>query len=131
MVTLTINRKPQGIFSKSPATPLQDKTNTVHNEKLLRVRNQTPWRHMTKRQRKNRKRINRLVELWPELFNREKPKPLKVGIPDDLIQDIAIRELARYNLNGQPCGEVTPQEQKEAETRLMMLNDRRKDRKPR
>ncbi|EJV5972091.1 ProQ/FINO family protein, partial [Escherichia coli] len=29
------------------------------------------------------------------------------------------------------CGEVTPQEQKEAETRLMMLNDRRKDRKPR
>ncbi|MGT4006948.1 hypothetical protein ACVTNA_28385 [Escherichia coli] len=25
MVTLTINRKPQGIFSKSPATPLQDK----------------------------------------------------------------------------------------------------------
>ncbi|MCZ6086322.1 ProQ/FINO family protein [Escherichia coli] len=80
-----------------------------------------------------------------------------MGIPDDLIQDIAIRELAfgagtlhaavasyvqspryyraliaggaRYNLNGQPCGEVTPQEQKEAETRLMMLNDRRKDRK--
>ncbi|MBB2365841.1 ProQ/FinO family protein, partial [Escherichia coli] len=77
-----------------------------------------------------------------------------MGIPDDLIQDIAIRELAfgagtlhaavasyvqspcyyraliaggaRYNLNGQPCGEVTPQEQKEAETRLMMLNDRRK-----
>lgn len=49
---------------------------------------------MTKRQRKNRKRINRLVELWPELFNREKPQPLKVEIPDDLIQDIAIRELA-------------------------------------
>ncbi|EJN7187781.1 hypothetical protein FSH03_024125, partial [Escherichia coli] len=45
---------------------------------------------MTKRQRKNRKRINRLVELWPELFNREKPQPLKVEIPDDLIQDIAI-----------------------------------------
>ena len=112
---------------------------------------------MTKRQRKNRKRINRLVELWPELFNREKPQPLKVEIPDDLIQDIAIRELAfgagalraavasyvrspryyralmaggaRYDLKGQPCGEVTPQEQKEAETRLMMLNDRRKARK--
>ncbi len=38
---------------------------------------------------------------------------------------------ARYGLNlkGQPCGEVTPQEQKVAETRLMMLNDRRKARK--
>ena len=33
MVTLTINRKPQGIFSKSPATPLQDKTNTARNVK--------------------------------------------------------------------------------------------------
>ncbi|OJK68519.1 osmoprotectant transport activator ProQ [Escherichia coli] len=33
MVTLTINRKPQGIFSKSPATPLQDKTNTAHKMK--------------------------------------------------------------------------------------------------
>ena len=33
MVTLTINRKPQGIFSKSPATPLQDKMNTAHNVK--------------------------------------------------------------------------------------------------
>ncbi|MEE9639170.1 ProQ/FinO family protein [Escherichia coli] len=112
---------------------------------------------MTKRQSKNRKRIIRLVELWPELFNREKPKPLKVGITDDLIQDIAIRKLAfgagtlraavasyvqspryyralmaggaRYDLKGQPCGEVTPHKQKEAESRLMMLNDRRKARK--
>lgn len=114
---------------------------------------------MTKRQSKT---VSALFVLWNsglESFNREKTKPLKVGIPDDLIQDIAIRELAfgagtlhaavasyvqspcyyraliaggaRYNLNGQPCGEVTPQEQKEAETRLMMLNDRRKDRKPR
>ncbi|HBN0638637.1 TPA: proQ/FINO family protein [Escherichia coli] len=169
MVTLTINRKPQGIFSKSPATPLQDKTDTAHKMKVgdrisqlndkQKPADKTPWRHMTKRQRKNRKRINRLVELWPELFSREKPKPLKVGIFDDLIQDITIRELAsgagalraavasyvqspryyralmaggaRYDLKGQPCGEVTPQEQKEAETRLMVLNDRRKARKPR
>jgi hypothetical protein len=29
---------------------------------------------MTKRQSKNRKRIIRLVELWPESFNREKNK---------------------------------------------------------
>ncbi|KAE9776440.1 hypothetical protein GRW30_27040, partial [Escherichia coli] len=33
---------------------------------------------------------------------------------------------ARYDLKGQPCGEVTPQEQKEAETRLMILNEKRK-----
>ncbi|GHK71120.1 hypothetical protein ECZU12_25310 [Escherichia coli] len=52
----------------------------------------TPWRH-DKTPEQNRKRIIRLVELWPESFN-QKTKPLKVGIPDDLIQDIAIRELA-------------------------------------
>ncbi len=33
MVTLTINRKPQGIFSKSPATPLQNKTDTAYKMK--------------------------------------------------------------------------------------------------
>ncbi|MCV1478599.1 ProQ/FINO family protein [Escherichia coli] len=36
---------------------------------------------------------------------------------------------ARYDLKGLPCEEVTLQEQKEAETRLMMLNDRQKARK--
>lgn len=33
---------------------------------------------------------------------------------------------ARYDLKGLPCGEVTLQEQKEAEARLMVLNDRQK-----
>ncbi len=46
---------------------------------------------MTKRQRKNRRRVNRLTELWPELFSQEAPKPLKVGIFDDLMQDLAAR----------------------------------------
>ncbi|HAP0343960.1 osmoprotectant transport activator ProQ [Escherichia coli] len=42
MVTLTINRKPQGIFSKSPATPLQDKTNTAHKAKPRQDDKQKP-----------------------------------------------------------------------------------------
>lgn len=114
----------------------------------------TPCQHMTKRQRKNRRRVNRLTEMWPDLFSHKAPKPLKVGIFDDLIQDIAARGLtfgpgalratlasyaqspryyralmaggARYDLKGQPCGEVTPQEQQEAETRLAALNEKRK-----
>ncbi|WP_236422543.1 DUF4222 domain-containing protein [Escherichia coli] len=32
----------------------------------------------------------------------------------------------RYDLKGQPCGEVTPQEQQDAETRLVALNEKRK-----
>ncbi|EFI4648244.1 proQ/FINO family protein [Escherichia coli] len=164
MTTLTINRKPKGIYGAQPestqAAQEQDKTTSAHkvmpgNQKAQqKPAGATPWRHMTKRQRKNRRRVNRLTEMWPDLFNREAPKPLKVGIFDDLMQDIAARGLtfglgalratlasyaqspryyraliaggARYDLKGQPCGEVTPQEQQEAETRLAALNEKRK-----
>ncbi|EPX0237676.1 ProQ/FINO family protein, partial [Escherichia coli] len=96
------------------------------------------WRHMTKRQRKNRRRINRLAEYWPELFGAETIKPLKTGIIRDVLEDAKSRELPighgvlrgaltsyihttrylkaivaggpRYGLNGQPCGEVTSDE---------------------
>ncbi len=98
---------------------------------------------MTKRQSKNRKRIIRLVELCLSHSTGKKTKPLKVGIPDDryrispsenwrlalvhyMQQGVlcAVSALLPcvnsrwrpFNLNGQPCGEVTPQEQKEAET---------------
>ncbi|EBK9620932.1 ProQ/FinO family protein [Salmonella enterica] len=142
------------------ATPQRDKTTTAHktlsgNQNApQKPTGATPWQHMTKRQRKNRRRINRLIALWPELFNREAPKPLKVGIFDDLMRDIVARGIefgpgalraavtsyaqcpryyralvaggARYDLKGQPCGEVTPQARQDAETRLMALNEKRK-----
>ena len=89
MVTLTINRKPQGIFSKSPATPLQDKTDTAYKMKAgdqipqlndkQKPADKTPWRHMTKRQRKNRKRINRLVELCLSYSTGKNQNHLKWG----------------------------------------------------
>ncbi|WP_105461948.1 ProQ/FINO family protein [Escherichia coli] len=168
MTKLTINRKLKVIYGTpqktTQAAELQDKTTSAHkvipgSQNVQQSRKQkptgvTPWRHMTKRQRKNRRRVNRLTELWPDLFSREAPKPLKVGIFDDLMQDLAVRGLAfgpgalratlasyaqspryyralmaggaRYDLKGQPCGDVTPQEQQDAETRLMMLNEKRK-----
>ncbi|HFO2906828.1 TPA: ProQ/FINO family protein, partial [Escherichia coli] len=89
-------------------------------------------------QRKNRRRINRLAEYWPELFGAENIKPLKAGVIHDMLQDAKARELAighgvlrgaltsyihttrylkaivaggaRYDLNGQPCGEVTEED---------------------
>lgn len=97
---------------------------------------------MTRRQWKNVKHMRRVLAFWPVLFNLDNPKPLKVGIFDDLMQDISARNLtigagvlkatlarythriqykkavcaggARYDLNGQPCGEVTPEQQQEA-----------------
>jgi len=167
MTKLTINRKPKGIYGTpqktTQAAQQQDKTISAHkvmpgNQKTAqKPTGATPWRHMTKRQRKNRRRVNRLIELWPELFNREAPKPLKVGIFDDLMQDVAGRGLAfgpgalratlasyvrcpryyralmaggaRYDLKGQPCGEVTQEEQSRAEMRLTALKKRARERK--
>ncbi|ECF6043876.1 proQ/FINO family protein [Salmonella enterica subsp. salamae] len=100
-----------------------------------RVRPET----MTRSQWKRLKRIRTLTDLWPLLFDMDNPKPLKQGILDDILRDIAGRGLslgkgaaraavagyvrrirykkalasggARYDLNGQPCGEVTPEQQ--------------------
>jgi ProP effector len=110
----------------------------------------------TRVQRKNQKRQHRLAEYWPALFNHDTPKPIKTGILSELIQDVADRGLtfgtgalcaavasyirrpcyqralaaggARYDLIGQPCGEVTTQEQKDAEMRLAALKKRTRER---
>ncbi|EEQ2043567.1 ProQ/FinO family protein [Escherichia coli] len=91
--------------------------------------------------------MNRLAEYWPELFGAENIKPLKAGVIHDMLQDAKARELAighgvlrgaltshlhttrylkaiiaggpRYDLNGQPCGEVTEKEKAAASEQLM------------
>ncbi|EHI3194104.1 prop effector [Salmonella enterica] len=101
---------------------------------------------MSRVQWKNLKSRRRVLAFWPELFNLDNPKPLKTGVLNDLMQDIAARNLAvgtgalkaaiasytrrvrykkalaaggaRYDLNGQPCGEVTPEQQQEAADEL-------------
>lgn len=89
----------------------------------------------TKKIDKRREAKQLLVRLWPDVFNFEKPRPLKIGIIDDMV--ISIREMGvplllsdikfclrtytlrvryqkclikggyRYDLNGEPCGIVT------------------------
>ncbi len=71
MVTLTINRKPQGIFSKSPATPLQNKTDTAYKMKAgdqipqlndkQKPADKTPWRHDKTPEQKT---VSALFVLW-------------------------------------------------------------------
>ena len=85
--------------------------------------------------------IDRLCELFPAVFNRQTPKPLKIGVGHELLAlagtHPALREVTRmdlrralkvytrafryrqaliaggprYNLDGQPAGEVTPEHQ--------------------
>lgn len=100
--------------------------------------------------------IDRLCEAFPECFNRLAPKPLKIGIRDEVIalagvhpalMDVSRVQLRRtmafyaswlayrkavaaggprYGLDGQPVGEVTPDQQAFAKTAL----HRKKSAKP-
>ncbi|WP_440867874.1 ProQ/FINO family protein [Symbiopectobacterium purcellii] len=90
--------------------------------------------------------IASLLTHWPQLFSLDHPKPLKIGIADDILGDIKARELdlsrskvsaalmfytqnpayqeavlsggSRFNLNGQPSGEITPEQQTHASGQL-------------
>ena len=103
----------------------------------------------TRQQRKNnssrRRWLDRLAEQWPQAFNLTNPRPLAVGIIDDITAVLSaagagghgavryalksytgniryVRAVAtggpRYDLTGQPRGEVTPTERQHAAERL-------------
>ncbi|ELW6127395.1 ProQ/FinO family protein [Escherichia coli] len=131
-----------------------NKQSTQQDQTARKPSRRIPWRHMTKRQRKNHRRINRLAEYWPELFGAENIKPLKAGIIRDVLEDAKSRELPvatgvlrgalisythstrylkaivaggeRYDLKGQPCGEVTPDEKAAAREILKQRLERMK-----
>ncbi|MEN3262674.1 ProQ/FinO family protein [Sodalis endosymbiont of Spalangia cameroni] len=99
-------------------------------------------RNRAKKLRQGQEAIASLVAHWPQLFSLEQPKPLKTGIAADLLDDIKARELDltrarasaalmfytqtpayqqavhaggnRFDLGGQPCGEVTEEQQAHA-----------------
>jgi sRNA-binding protein len=62
--------------------------------------------------------IAALADLFPAAFSRERwqpHKPRKIGVDQDLIAYQYLLALARggprFDLNGQPCGEVSPEQQ--------------------
>lgn len=101
----------------------------------------------------NRKKIQKLVAHWPALFSLENVRPLSVGIQAALVADAKTRGLPitvgqiayclsayakrpaylkalaagcpRYDLHGQPCGEVTAEQQQAA---LLKVEGMRKKR---
>lgn len=137
---------------KTPHNALQSASGkTAKKQEQERVRPH----NLSLSQWKNLKRMRRVTALWPALFNHDNPKPLKVGVLDDLKQDITARGLnvgtgalraaiasytrrimykkaivaggARYDMNGQPCGEVTPEQQREAADELSKSKSERSD----
>ncbi|HHY0902447.1 TPA: ProQ/FINO family protein [Salmonella enterica] len=104
---------------------------------------------MSRDQWKKRKRVQRIAAFWPNLFDINTPKPLKLNIMQDMAEDIQARGLdmglgsvrsalntytsharyircvaaggMRYDLNGEPCGEVTETAIKHATERFKAL----------
>lgn len=108
-----------------------------------------------KQNRKNRKKLERLVSLWPDAFNLENPRPLAIGIDKALVADIDRRQLSgagslrfslglyvhrsayikalaaggqRYDLNGKPHGEVTTEQQERAKAQRKQKKTLREER---
>lgn len=138
---------------KAPQKPTSEPQQAKQQPAQERVRPEG----MNRRQWKNFKHMRRVLAFWPALFNLDNPKPLRVGVLDDLMQDISARNLtigagvlkaaiasytrriryqkalaaggARYDLNGQPCGEVTPEQQQKAADALKKAKGKQSDRR--
>lgn len=107
---------------------------------------------LTPTARRNRRRMDNLIKHFPEVLRRKEPMPLKVGILDDMVNSLQargatmgpgqvkaalagytsarryLRALAaggpRYGIDGQPCGEVTPEHQQIAADAIYQQNAR-------
>lgn len=103
----------------------------------------------TKSSRHNRKKLDLLITHWPAAFNLDAPRPLAIGTAEMISADMCARGItgagkiraavamytrraiylkaliaggSRYNLAGQPEGEVTPEQQQMARENLSAMN---------
>lgn len=95
--------------------------------------------------------VQLLMDAYPSVFSRENPRPLKIGIQEDLVADDKVsrtkikRALASYvrspqylrsfqedadriGLDGQPAGKVTAEEAQHARSKLKAMHEARKER---
>ncbi len=96
--------------------------------------------------------VNWLITTYPNCFNRAAPKPLKIGILNDIIsegywqyskgflrktlgfytgsalyQNSILENNNRYSLSGEEVGEITDEDREAVVTRIKLLNERKKD----
>lgn len=148
MTTLSIKRKPKGLYgkpeqhSKQP-TPAATSIDKSAHKPARAARKQSAAA------KRNHRRLEKLSGLFPAVINLTEPKPLKVGILEDMSQNLKARgetfgegqiknALARYtrnwryqtalavggsryNIEGQPEGEVTAEQQQKAAEMLAQI----------
>ncbi|WES69662.1 ProQ/FINO family protein [Superficieibacter sp. HKU1] len=103
----------------------------------------------TKRSRHNRRKLELLLTHWPAAFSLDAPRPLAIGTAELIAADMCARGItgagkiraavamytrratylkalaaggSRYNLAGEPEGEVTPEQQRLARENLSTMN---------
>lgn len=132
--TLSLKRKPApkpAEKEKAPEKPAQA------DKKSKRARKNARHQHNL---------MIRLISIFPNLLSEEDPKPFKIGILEDMAKYIADNEQTfgigqvksalsryttnyryqkalaaggnRYDLDGNPCGEVTPEQQAAAQEKV-------------
>ncbi len=112
---------------------------------------QTQTAPRNKNREANQAAVELLIESYPNTFSLDEPKPLKIGIQDDLVSDEKVsrgkikRALATYvrnprylssmvagvqrvDLTGADAGEVTADDEKHAKAKLDEYKARRKER---
>ena len=121
----------------------------VKENRALTEQTQTAPRN--KNREANQAAVELLIESYPNTFSLDEPKPLKIGIQDDLVSDEKVsrgkikRALATYvrnprylssmvagvqrvDLTGADAGEVTADDEKHAKAKLDEYKARRKER---
>ena len=105
----------------------------------------------TKRSLHNRKKLELLLTHWPAAFSLDAPRPLAIGTAELIAADMCVRGItgagkiraavamytrratylkalaaggSRYNLAGKPEGEVTPEQQTQAQENLSAMNSK-------
>lgn len=107
-------------------------------------------RNRAKNLRRGQEAIASLIANWSELFSLEHPKPLKIGIAEDILENIKARELdlfrakvsaalmfytqtpayqeavlsggTRFDLSGKPSGEITDEQKAHARKQIEKLH---------
>lgn len=109
-------------------------------------------KHQRKNQKNRRRWLEHLTEMWPQAFDMKNPRPLAVGIIDAITAELSargagghgavryamksytgniryIRALAaggaRYNLRGEPEGEVTEEQRQRAAQTLKTMKTKK------
>ncbi|MDL1822039.1 ProQ/FINO family protein [Yersinia pestis] len=146
---LTLKRKSSGLASR-PAQNDIPKPPSPQQEKLSRKERLA--RNAEKLKRRGEAGIQLLVQYWPALFSTTQPKPLKIGILDDLLAYTAERGLelsqklakdalsiyakrpayltavsegtTRFDLHGLPAGEITEKEREYSRKKLDKLREK-------